>query len=51
MLAIDRPAAPISTASRSRRRTLARSALLTAAFIAPAVVVRIVGLHPDRLPP
>jgi cation:H+ antiporter len=47
MLATDRPAAPVSMASRSPRRTLARSALITAVFIAPAVVVRIVGLHPD----
>jgi cation:H+ antiporter len=46
MLAIDRPAAPVSTASRSRWRTLTRSALITAIFIVPAVVVRIVGLHP-----
>jgi cation:H+ antiporter len=47
MLAIDGPAAPVSTASRSRRRTLTRSALITAIFIAPATVARIVGLHPD----
>jgi cation:H+ antiporter len=47
MLAIDRPAAPASTVSRSPRRTLARSALTTAIFIVPAVVVRIAGLHPD----
>ena len=47
MLATDRPAAEVSTAARSRRRILARSALITAAFIAPAVVVRLLGLHPD----
>ncbi len=47
MLATDRPAATVSTAERSRRRTLARSAFITAAFIAPAVVVRTLGLHPD----
>jgi cation:H+ antiporter len=47
MLATDRPAAPVSTASHSPRRTLTRSALITAIFIAPAVVVRTVGLHPD----
>jgi cation:H+ antiporter len=47
MLAMDRPAAAVSTTSRARRRTLLRSALITAMFIAPAVVVRIVGLHPD----
>ncbi len=46
MLAMDRPAAAVST-SRARRRTLIRSALITAVFIAPAVVVRIMGLHPD----
>jgi cation:H+ antiporter len=46
MLALDRPAAPATTASRSPRRTLTRSALTTAIFIIPAVVVRIVGLDP-----
>ncbi len=45
MLATDRPAAV--SPSRARRRTLIRSALITATFIAPAVVVRIVGLHLD----
>src|SRR6201987_2761458 len=49
MLAIDRPAAAVSTASSARRRTLTRSALITAIFIVPAVVVRIVGLHPAPL--
>lgn len=46
MLAADRPVAAAPTA-RVRRLTLARSALITALFIAPAVVLRIVGLHPD----
>lgn len=45
MLATDRPAAV--TPARARRRTLIRSALITATFIAPAAVVRIVGLHLD----
>ena len=47
MLATDRPAAAVSTAARSRRRTLARSALITSVFVVPAVVLRILGLHPD----
>lgn len=47
MLAVDRPTAAVSMASGARRRTLTRSALITAVFIAPAVVVRVVGLHPD----
>src|ERR1700739_3346209 len=47
MLATGRPAAPAATASRSPRRTLTRSAISTAIFIVPAVVVRIVGLHMD----
>jgi cation:H+ antiporter len=47
MLATDRPLASVPTASRSPHRSLSRSALITATFIAPAVVVRIVGLHPD----
>ena len=46
MLATDRPATAVSTAERSRRRTLARSALITTAFVAPAMVVH-PGLHPD----
>ncbi|WP_082955033.1 sodium/calcium exchanger protein [Mycobacterium mantenii] len=45
MLAIDRPAATVSTTARWRRRTLTRSGLITGAFVAPAVVVRIAGLH------
>jgi len=47
MPATDRPAATASTISRARRLTLTRSALITAIFIAPAVVIRIVGLHLD----
>jgi cation:H+ antiporter len=47
MLATDRPAVPVTTAARPRWRTLTRSALITAVFITPAVVVRTVGLHPD----
>jgi cation:H+ antiporter len=47
MLATERPAGPRTTASRSRRRTLTRSALITAIFIAPAVVLRIAGPHLD----
>ncbi|WP_082951764.1 sodium:proton exchanger [Mycobacterium sp. 852002-51057_SCH5723018] len=47
MLAADRPAAAVSTASRARRLTLTRSALITGIFIAPAVVTRVVGLHLD----
>lgn len=45
MLAIDRPAAAVSTTTRWRRRTLARSGVITGAFVVPAVVVRIAGLH------
>jgi len=48
MLATDRPVVmTTTTATRPRWRTLARSALFTGAFITPAVVVRIAGLHPD----
>lgn len=50
MLAIDRPAAAVATAARGRRCTLARSGLITGAFIAPAVVVRIAGLHTGAVP-
>jgi cation:H+ antiporter len=42
MLAVDRP-----TTSRAPWRTLTRSALITAAFIIPALVVRLAGLHPN----
>ena len=45
MLAIDRPAATVSTTTRWRRRTLTRSGVITGAFVVPAVVVRIAGLH------
>ena len=47
MLAPDRPVAAEPTTARARRFTLIRSALITAIFIAPALVVRIVGLHLD----
>ena len=47
MPATDRPVAAVPTTARARRLTLIRSALLTAIFIAPAVLVRIVGLHLD----
>jgi cation:H+ antiporter len=46
MLATDRPAATVSTPARARL-TMIRSALITAAFIAPAAVVRIAGLQLD----
>lgn len=49
MLATDRPAGATATAERSRRLTLTRSGLITAAFVAPAVIIRIVGLHPDAV--
>jgi cation:H+ antiporter len=49
MLAMDRPAAAVSTAARSQRRTLARSALITGTFIIPAVVARITGLHTSAI--
>jgi len=45
MTATERPA--VSTSPRAGRRTLVRSALITAVFIAPALVVRIAGLHGD----
>jgi cation:H+ antiporter len=45
MFATDRPVAAISV--RARRRTLTRSALITAVFIIPALVMRIAGLHVD----
>lgn len=48
MLAIDRPA--VTTTARWRRRTLTRSGLITAAFVAPALVVRIAGLHTGAVP-
>jgi cation:H+ antiporter len=48
MLATDQPAATASPA-RARRLTLIRSALITAIFLAPAMVVRIVGLRLDPL--
>jgi cation:H+ antiporter len=51
MLALDRPLhrsiAPTPTPPRAPWRTLTRSALITAAFIIPALVFRGAGLHPD----
>ncbi|WP_082975530.1 sodium:proton exchanger [Mycobacterium sp. 1245805.9] len=47
MLATERPAATVATTSRAWRFTLTRSALITTIFIAPAVVIRIIGLHLD----
>jgi cation:H+ antiporter len=47
ILATDRPAATAPSIARARRLTLTRSALITAMFIAPAIVVRIVGVHLD----
>src|SRR5262245_38532167 len=47
MLATDRPVGETTTRSRPRWRTLTRSASITTAFITPAVVVRLLGLHPD----
>jgi cation:H+ antiporter len=47
MLATDRPVTAIPAIAGARRLTLIRSALITAIFITPAVVVRIVGLQLD----
>lgn len=47
MLATGRPAVTVRPATGSPRRTLTRSALITAVFIVPAVVVRVVELHPN----
>jgi cation:H+ antiporter len=47
MLALQSP--PALAETRSGRRTLIRSALITAAFIIPAVVVRVAGLHPEPI--
>jgi cation:H+ antiporter len=49
MPAIDSPVAPVPAAARAPWRTLTRSALITGAFIIPALVVRIAGLHPDAV--
>ncbi|HEU4360721.1 MAG TPA: sodium:proton exchanger [Mycobacterium sp.] len=38
---------PVATPPRSPRHTLARSALITAVFIVPALAVRLGGLHPN----
>ena len=47
MIAAEKFAAPVSVTPPARWRTLIRSALITAAFIAPALVVRLAGRHPD----
>ena len=49
MLAIDSPVTPVPTAARAPWRRLTRSALITGAFILPALVVRVAGLHPDAI--
>jgi cation:H+ antiporter len=49
MLAIDRPVVEVPTAARAPWRTLTRSGLITGAFIIPALVVRVAGLHPDAV--
>jgi Ca2+/Na+ antiporter len=47
MPATDSAPATVVRKSRARRVTLTRSALITTIFIAPAVVIRIAGLHMD----
>ena len=47
MIAAEKFAAPVSVPHHVWRRTLIRSALITAVFIAPALVVRLAGTHPD----
>ncbi|ALL56198.1 hypothetical protein B586_01980 [Mycobacterium haemophilum DSM 44634] len=47
MLAFDRATVPVATTSGPRWPTLTRLALITAALIAPPVVIRIVGRHAD----
>ncbi len=47
MIASDRPTGPRASVAGWQRRTLIRSALITAIFIIPAVVLRIVGWHLD----
>jgi cation:H+ antiporter len=49
MLATERPAATVPTTSHAPRFTLIRSALITGIFVAPAVVIRIAGLHLDPI--
>ena len=48
MPAVDRPGIQVTT-GRAPWRTLTRSAVITAAFIIPALVVRIAGLHPNPI--
>jgi cation:H+ antiporter len=48
MSGVDRSDVPVPTVmARAPWRTLTRSALITAAFIIPALVVRVAGLHPN----
>lgn len=47
MTAISHRVVPVATPPRSPRHTLARSALITAVFIVPALAVRLGGLHPN----
>ena len=47
MIATERPALTPATALRARRRTLIRSALITGTFIAPALMLRLAGLHAE----
>jgi cation:H+ antiporter len=47
MLTVDRPAVPAPATARAPWRTLTRSALITGAFMIPALVVRVAGLHPN----
>jgi cation:H+ antiporter len=49
MRALESPPVSARIPSRSGRRTLVRSALITAAFIIPAIVVRVGGLHLDPI--
>jgi cation:H+ antiporter len=49
MPAVDRPADPAPAAVRAPWRTLSRSSLITGAFIIPALVIRVGGLHPDAV--
>ena len=47
MRAVDRHTPRVPTAARAPWRTLTRSGLLTTAFIIPALVVWLAGLHPN----
>ena len=48
MPAVDHPAGRAQK-SRAPWRTLTRSAVITVAFIIPALVIRITGLHPNAV--